>query len=332
MGKNRLDIIWQDAEDVLKSVDFNWLEGKTVIVTGATGLLGTHFLATLALLNRRNAKMRVFGVCHSNPADYTIEIAEQGKLNLVDQWHHDSDVVIHAAGFAQPVKFTSNPAETIRINTTWTQQLLERLRPNGKFLFTSSSEVYNGCFLPVDRAAKEENIGTTTPYHPRACYIEGKRCGEAIANAYRQSGVDAKSVRLGLTYGPGCRKDDKRAMSTFIQQALTYNRIKMEYSGLERRSFCYVKDAVETMWNVLLRGTQPVYNVGGISAYRIRAVASAIASITYADYIEFPGGFELPGSSGGIMNISLAQREFDKKSYVSMEDGLKRTIEWHRGL
>jgi len=326
---NKLDIILQDARETVKKCDFSWLEGKTVLVTGATGLLGTHFLATLALLKERGMKIDVFGICHSDPADYTNEIARLGGIYLVDQWHYHTDVVIHAAGFAQPLKFTSNPAETIRLNTTWTQQLLEQLRPLGKFLFVSSSEVYSG----LSGTVKESDIGTTNPSHPRACYIEGKRCGETIVNAYRGMGTDAKSARLGLTYGPGYRKDDKRAMSTFIEQALTYKWIQMKYSGTEFRSFCYVRDAVETLWNILLRGTQSVYNVGSPTEYTIGQVASTIARISESQ-IQFPEDvIELAGANGNVvMSNVLAQMEFGKYDYVSLEDGLRNTIEWHRGL
>ena len=66
----------------------------------------------------------------------------------------------------------------------------------------------------------ESDIGTTTPLHPRASYIEGKRGGETICNAYRSQGVRAVSARLALAYGPGTRKGDKRAMNSFIEKAL----------------------------------------------------------------------------------------------------------------
>ena len=323
---NKLDIILQDARETVKKCDFSWLEGKTVLVTGATGLLGTHFLATLALL-KKQMKIDVFGICHSDPADYTNEIARLGGIYLVDQWHYHTDAVIHAAGFAQPAVFTANPAETIRLNTTWTQQLLEQLGPQGKFLFISSSEVYSGSYSMV----QESDIGTTGPLHPRACYIEGKRCGETIVNAYRGMGLDAKSARLGLTYGPGVRKGDKRAMSTFIDQALK-GKIRMEYPGLELRSYCYVQDALETLWNILLHGAYSVYNVGGPSAVSIASLAMSIGQIVGVETIFPKTNKEMAGADGVLMDSSRSEREFGKKDYVSLEDGLRNTIEWHRGL
>jgi nucleoside-diphosphate-sugar epimerase len=104
----------------------------------------------------------------------------------------------------------SNPIATMQINISATIALLQRLRPNGSFIFISSSEVYCGL---TESNFHEEHIGTTTPYHPRSSYIEGKKSGEAACNAFRSQGVRAISARLGDVYGPGTRKHDKRALN-----------------------------------------------------------------------------------------------------------------------
>lgn len=329
MLKNRLDIVWQDAMEILKNVDFSFLEGKTVLVTGATGLLGTHFLATLASLKEIGLNIKVIAACHSAPSEYTKEIARRGKISTVDDWPLNADVILHAAGYAQPAIFTNSPVETIRINTALTDRLLTRLNSKGKFLFVSSSEVYSG----FGGLATESDIGTTNPSHPRACYIEGKRSGETIVNAYRTQGVDAKSIRLGLTYGPGTRQNDQRAMSGFIRQALEDKHVRMLYPGKEPRSFCYVRDAVETMWNVLLHGKEAVYNVGSQEVTSMAEVAfriSEIASVPITMPVDMQG--ELPGSGDVRMDVSRAEKEFGKTEYVNLKDGLARTIDWNRGF
>jgi UDP-glucuronate decarboxylase len=332
MPKNKLDIIFEDAQRVFSSVQMSFLRGKTVLVTGATGLLGTHILAVLALLNQAGFGIKVLGQCHSFPAEHTEEIAIRGgiRLSIGEAEYGKADVIIHAAGYAQPAVFTANPAQTLKLNTTLTQELLEyHLKPRGKFLFTSSSEVYSGL---DGRLVSESSIGTTTPLHPRACYIEGKRCGEAIVNAYRSTGVDAKSVRLGLTYGPGTRKHDQRAMSTFIEQALTTGKIELKYSGLETRTFCYVSDAVEMMFQVLLHGKQAVYNVGGGTITCMGQIASSISRITKAPLTFSIAGGEIEGAQAVDMNTYRVQSEFGKKNFIGLEEGLKRTIDWQRGF
>ena len=322
----KLDIVFSDAAKVIEKVDFSYLEGKSVLVTGATGLLGTHFLATLALLKEQGMQFNVLAYCHSKPADYTLEIAKRGKIALVTFLPGVTDVVIHAAGYAQPAKFTANPAETIRINTELSRQLLDAVRPGGKFLFVSSSEVYSG----LNREVTEGDIGTTNPYHPRSGYIEGKRCGEAIVYAYRQQGLDAKSVRIGLTYGPGSRAGDQRAMSGFIRQALREHRIDMHYEGLEPRTACYIRDAVEMMFQVLLHGTQSVYNVGGDRVVDMAWIATQISDITNSVLVRHVAIGELPGSGNALMRIERMQDEFGKTEFVELTEGLQNTIDWSR--
>ena len=271
MQRNKLDIIYSDAAEVIKSVDFSSLKGNSVLVTGATGQIGTHFLAVLALLKSSGMSIKVYGYCHSEPEEHTKEIAQGGEylyFFLTSTSSQDIDAIIHLAGYAQPSRFTCNPAETIRINVEWTRQLLHYLKPTGKFLFASSSEVYSGL-----TTADESQIGTTNPYHSRAGYIEGKRAGEAVVNSYRLQGVEARSARLSLVYGPGARRNDSRAVSTFIDQALKDNLIQMKYAGDDPRTFCYISDAVEMMCNILLHGKEPVYNVGSPSSYTIERVS-----------------------------------------------------------
>jgi UDP-glucuronate decarboxylase len=325
------DVIWEDAKYVANALDFSFLDNKTVLVTGATGMIGTHFLASLACLKKAGMNIEVFGDCHSEPASYTRDIAIEGSIEIdnVDVYHHRADVIIHAAGYAQPALFTANPAETIRINTTLTQTLLDQLRPGGKFLFISSSEVYSG----LGGLVTESSIGNTTPLHPRAGYIEGKRCGEAIINAYRQAGVQAKSARLSLAYGPGTRKNDQRAMSQFIRQALTENRIELKFSGREPRTFCYISDAMQMLWQVCLHGKHPVYNVGGRSVTNMAGVASHIAWLTGAELSIPLEETEMNGAPKVVsMDISRIETEFGKRSFIPLEEGLKRTIDWQRSL
>jgi len=324
------EILFNDASEVCRAVDLRPLDGATVLITGATGMLGINLLASLCLARESGIRNTTFAHCHSTPSAHTLEIAKRGGIQLVREMPLGADIIVHASGYAQPAVFTANPAETIRINTSLTQDLLDLLRRDGKFLFISSSEVYNGLQKPF---AQESDIGTTNPYHTRACYIEGKRCGEAICNSYRKFEVNATSARLSLAYGPGTRKHDKRALSTFIEKALTSGVIDMKYSGKELRTFCYVRDAVIMLWRVLLYGTEPVYNVGGHLAVSMAEMAECVSRLTGAK-VTFPEiEEELKGAPEvSRMDLSLIENEFGAVDYVGLEEGLKSTIDWQRGL
>ena len=333
------DVIVRDAAEICARVDLEELNGKTILVTGASGLLGTYFLATLAQLKESGMHLKVIAQVRSEPAPHTAELIKLGcfklaQLDLTDYQECSSlpeaDVVIHSAGYGQPAVFMANPAATIQVNTTATAMLLQKLRPGGSFLFLSSSEIYSGLRKSL---VNEADIGTTTPLHPRSSYIEGKRCGEAICQAYRNKGVRAVSARLALAYGPGTRKNDTRALNSFIEKALCHKRIELMDAGKAIRTYCYVSDAVELMWQAALHGTQPVYNVGGHSTVTIGELATLVGQIVGVPVSVPTQSAEVAGAPEEVrLDLSRPETEFQKTNYVSLEDGLHATIEWQQHL
>lgn len=194
----------------------------------------------------------------------------------------------------------------------------------------STSEVYSGLPNPPYH---ENQIGTTNTTHPRSCYIEGKRCGEAICNAYRAQGVAAQSARLSLAYGPGTKSTDKRVINNFIFKALN-GKIDLLDHGEAKRTYCYISDAVEILWHILLKGKEPIYNVGGNSKITIADLAKKIAAYTGA-VVEFPQSLNsaMAGAPEDVsLDMSLVEKEFGKRDYVSLDEGLQRTIAWQRAL
>lgn len=330
----RNEIIFEDAEEVVKAVDFSSLDGANIFITGATGLLGTHFLASLCLLKESGYRFQsVVGHYFSTPAEFTEEIARRGHFYLTRTRNFlpiHADVIIHAAGYAQPLRFVTKPAATIQLNTEVTHNLLQSLSPNGRLLFLSSSEVYSG---NTKQIVTEDDIGTTTPYHPRACYIEGKRCGEAICSAYRNTGVRAASARLGATYGPGTRKHDKRVINSLIEQALTTKNVEQEFAGNSSRAYCYVRDAIIMLWQVLLSSQYPVYNVAGTDIATVSEIAHLVGDLTDTMVLPSKHGYELGGSAHNpVLSMERIDAEFGDLAYLSLSEGLRRTVDWQKGL
>lgn len=231
-----------------------------------------------------------------------------------------ADYVIYAAGYGQPLKFCEDKLRTIEINTSSLVLAFSYLKPDGKFLYISSSEVYSGSKTPY----KEDIMGTTTPQHSRSCYIEGKRCGEAICQAFREQGVDVKIARLALAYG-ATKLGDSRVLNQFIEQGLTGN-ITLRDSGSAIRTYCYIQDACELMWKILLNGRDVVYNVGGFSTISIADLAREISQLMNATVTipkEDKGLHDAPESVCLDMNKTL--REF-KQFFTPLDYGLKKTI------
>lgn len=280
---------------------------ETLVITGAFGLVGT---AICDILERDYPNIEVYKV----------------KCDDLSGIPYESDYIIHAAGYGQPLKFSEDKVKTIEINTRGTARLLSSLKSKGKFVFVSTSEVYSGTPSPH----KETDIGSTTPQHPRACYIEGKRCGEALCTVYRDKGYDVKVARLALAYGPGTKKGDTRVLNQFIEQALTKGEIILMDKGEAKRTYCYVEDAAEMIINILFSGKKPVYNVGGMSETSIIDLANTIGMMTKSNVIV--GDKTLEGSPDSVkldMNNTLS--EFPRPFY-SMYDGLTKTIEYQKKL
>src|SRR3990167_5679045 len=276
---------------------------KKLLLTGSTGLLGTNLLKKL-------------------PIGIMATFWEKNEP-LPNEFF---DYIIHAAGYGQPAKFMSNELATIDVNTTLTIELLKRLRGDGKFLFISTSEIYSGAKPPYT----EDQIGTTSPTHPRACYIESKRCGEAICLAYRRLGYDVKIARLSLSYG-GAKKGDSRVLNQFIERALTEKKIQLLDRGEAKRTYIYVEDAVKILWDILLKGREPIYNVGGISKTTIAELAHKIGKLTGAEVILGDKG--LDGAPEDVsMDISKIIKEFGEREFIDLDEGLKRTIKWTKDL
>lgn len=320
-------------------MDLGILRGKTVLVTGSSGLVGTYLLACLFRLRQLGVDVRVYAHMLSDPPDPVAEMVQEGhftplRLDLSDFEAYRllprADFIVHSAGYAQPSVFMTNPTETIQINTSATIALLKRLSKGGHFLFLSSSEVYSGTTKTV---LSESDIGNTTPYHPRAAYIEGKRSGETICNAFRERGVDAKSVRLAHTYGPGTRKHDRRAINSFIEKALCRQGIDLLDAGMAVRTYLYIADATELLWRILLYGKEPLYNVGGRSVVTIAELARMIGDITGVP-VTLPVAQEaVSGAPKEIrLDLTRVENEFAKTTYTELAEGLRATVEWQRGL
>jgi nucleoside-diphosphate-sugar epimerase len=327
-----------DKDILIKDIPVGMFHGKTVLLTGATGLIGTHFLYAFAEMRLRGVDVNVIALGTRFPPKHLESLLQQSfvKYSICDlstmdvkPYFNGVDIIIHAATYGQPQKFMDNPISTIKLNTSVVVDLIEKVK-NGRFLFVSSSEIYSG--LDVDPFT-EEVTGTTNPGHPRACYIESKRCGEAIVNVYRNMGVDAKSVRLCLAYGEGIRKDDQRALNVFIKQALLGGRIELKDRGQAIRTYIYVADAVNMMLRVLTEGRQAVYNIGGDISINILGLACMIGGLIDSPVTTSTDSCGSEGAPPVVrMSIQRYVDEFGKREFVSLEEGLKKTIQYQKTL
>jgi UDP-glucuronate decarboxylase len=332
-----MTIINDDVSAILNSCDLKFLQDKDVLITGASGLIGVYLTATFqALADKGVGPSKIFLSTMSgdfpHPLGKSVEVI-QGDLTKPSTLDAlpNCDIIIHAAGYAQPQKFLDNPLLTISLNTTVTMGLLSKVKKGGRFLFISSSEVYAGLDNPP---FFEDQIGTSNTDHPRSAYIEGKRCGEAItysANLSRK--IMASSCRLSLAYGPGTKSGDSRVLNSFIHQALRSRVITLMDSGEAWRTYCYVSDAIEMCLDVLSCSTGGIYNVAGRSRTQIVNLALAIGRLTNSE-VALPTETIAHSLAGSPMDVWLDLQKVlslkGKRSFIDLEVGLTRTVEWQK--
>ena len=331
-------IVERDIDAVVRRLNWETLGSMDVLVSGATGILGSYLYAIF----RRGQTLGyhhgvVWGL--SKRGGTPLGLKENSRAPVVacdvstlagPLLANKFDLVIHAAGYGQPSKFTTTPLDTVRVNTSGTLNMLAQVTDGGRFAYLSSSEVYSG--LPHGLALESE-IGTTTPEHVRGAYIESKRCGEAIVHAARvEKNLQAVAFRLALAYGPGARRDDGRVLNQIILSALVNRRIELRDSGSAVRTYCYVSDAAEMLLRVITRDYSGVVNLGGESTTTIRGLAESVSRITGATLvIPDQGSQALAGAPESVqLDLSRLRALSDMGALVSLDDGLERTIAWQR--
>jgi UDP-glucuronate decarboxylase len=334
----KLDLLLADGRVVAEAVEFAALEGKMVVISGASGLIGTTLLASLAVARQAGIRFGLTLLLRSEPVGEVAALAQLcgaefifGELSRASEsLGRRADVLVHAAGTSAPLEFMKKPLETLAIGVCATLGLLGTIAPGGRFLFLSSTEVYSGL---EGRAATEADVGTTTPQHPRASYIEAKRAGETACVGARAEGVNAVAARVGMTYGPGTRPADTRVINQLIEQALCTGRIELLDGGDGVRTPCYVADTAGLLWKAVLTGREALYNIAGPYEITVRDVGRRICELTDAELILPQSPTTICGAPRAVrIDVSRATQEFEKSDWVSIEEGLSRTLAWQRLL
>lgn len=326
-----MDFLKKDIDCIINKVDFSDLQNKKVLITGASGLVG-FYLAQCVKKLQTEFNLEIYLSYKNAIPDYLkkyydfpyFEIKED--ITSIELNPKFFDIIIHSSGYAQPMKFLNDSLTTIKINTNATINLLEALKPDGKFLFVSTSEIYNG---NNNFNITEDQIGTTTPSHDRACYIESKRCGETICHSYIKSGYDIKIARLSLAYGPFTKLGDLRVLNSLIDKGLNQENIELMDDGSAIRTYCYITDVIEMFWNILLHGEEITYNVSGFSNSSIKELANKIG-FKLNKPVSVPLSSNSLAGSPKIVNISSEKyiNEFNKDKFIDIDSGLNNVIEW----
>ncbi len=341
-------IICQDLQYIIDArIPWEKLNGKTVLITGATGMIPSYMALALLYRNKsrddflctviaqvRNMKKaeRIFGefVGKTYLQIVSFDLVQRIEMDKVDY-------IIHAASPASPQLFTTHPVDTILPNAIGTYQLLElaKKRNSEGFLLFSSGDVYGQ--IAEGETVTEETVGSVDQLNMRNTYAEGKRIAETLCKAYwEQYGIKTKIARISHTYGPTMNlAEDRRVFSEFAQNIINHENIVMKSAGTVVRPFCYLSDAVIGLFLILLKGNSgEAYNLCNDECnVSIRELAQRLTQIFPERGLKVVCQERKKDDSykESLMQVPCYTnnqkiRQLGWKPYIGLEEGFRRTV------
>lgn len=276
---NHKEIFEEDLNNIANlSVDFfKPLANKTILITGATGLIGfTLVNAILTASQKYRLDIRIVALIRNLEKAKAMFGEDSGFIEFIvsditQKVHVDGpiDYIVHAANQTSSKAFISEPIETIRTAIEGTQNMLELAREKNStsFAFLSSMEVYGT--PSTDEKITESHPTNLNTMAVRTCYPESKRMCESLCASYASEyGISAKVIRLTQTFGPGVSYNDGRVFADFTRCALEGHDIILHTKGETKRNYLYTADAATAVLTVLLKGKSgEAYNAANEETY-----------------------------------------------------------------
>jgi UDP-glucuronate decarboxylase len=308
---------------------------KKILVTGGAGFIGSH-------LCERLVEAGEDVLCVDNYFTGTKRnVAHLAGSPLFELLRHDVtfplyvevERIFNLACPASPVHYQFDPVQTTKTSVHGAINMLGLAkRTRARILQASTSEVYGD---PEVHPQPEAYWGRVNPIGIRSCYDEGKRCAETLFFDYnRQHQLDIKVIRIFNTYGPRMHPNDGRVVSNFIVQALRGEDITIYGDGRQTRSFCYVDDLVEGMLRMMdtEAGFLGPINLGNPGEFTMLELAEKVISLVGTKSKLVFRALPQDDPKQRKPDISLAQSKLNWEPKVALDDGLKETIAYFRGV
>ena len=345
MSSDLENIFLEDIEVISNELKefYGELEGKTILIAGGKGFLGTYFTNVLTQINKKLSKPIKIIVLDSlitskdkkenndeNTKFLEQDISKKFEINDI------IDYIIHAASIASPPTYRKFPIKTVDVNYQGTKNLLEIAKEKKikSMLLLSSSEIYGD---PEIFPTPESYVGKVSCTGPRACYDESKRLAETISILYfQQYNIPIKIARPFNVYGPYLNLDDGRIIPDFMNNAINKSEIIIHSDGSPTRSFCYVSDAISGFFKLLFSKHDGIIcNVGNDEEVSVKDVADTIKNIM-AKPISIKiiksddPNYTKDNPQRRCPDLSLIKKSVKYIPQIDLEEGLERVYKWYR--
>jgi len=313
----------------LKKVDISLLSGKSVMVTGGAGFIGSHLSEKLLECNAETLIVDNFSAGlekNLSHIDSEINVIDQDVRNraALRKIMPDIDLVFHLAANAHVPTSVERPQYDFEVNAHGTQIVLEEAQNAGvgRVVLASSAAVYGP---PEDVPISEAH-----PLGPVSPYGASKLSGEKLGLAYNESyDIEVTALRIFNTYGP---RQPRYVMYDFLRK-LDANASKLELlgSGEEVRTFVYVSDTVDALIALALSTGAPgrAFNIGGAESTRIIDLAELMSERFYDGQPELvTTGETKPGDISKLVVDNSRIRELGVEPTTGLIEGLDELYNW----
>lgn len=332
--------ILKDDLKYIKEYDlpYELLKGKTVLVTGATGLIGVSLVRSLLYMG--DIKVIAF-VRNENKAksiyeqNSNLEIVIGDIINPIDIIE-TVDYIFHCASVTTSKIMVEQPVETLMTSIEGTKHILNLAKEKRckSVVYVSSMEVY-GAFDNLDHEVTEDDLGYIDPLKVRSNYPEAKRLCENMCIAYLQEyGIPVKIARLAQTFGAGILRNENRVFAQFARSVINNENIILHTKGLSEGNYCYTRDCMTGLLTILLKGKDgEAYNVSNPNSHTTivdmaKMVAHKIAKGNIEVLFDIPetNTFGYAADTKMKLNSNKLQ-QLGWKPEIGLEEAYKRMIE-----
>ena len=284
-------ILQEDLTGIVEKIDIEALKGQSVLVTGATGLVGSIVVKALALANEtKAAAMKIYPLIRNEEKarklfgtliDREDMITVKGDVTEALEIADDIDYIIHGASVTASKTMVEKPVETIDIALSGTKNILELAKQKSVkgMVYLSSMEAF-GVTDPSLSQVREKDLGYVDITNVRSCYPEGKRMCELLCVCYASEyQVPVKVARLAQTFGAGVPDTDNRVFAQFARSAINGEDIVLHTAGESYGNYCYTADCVSGILTILLKGENgEAYTVANPrTSIKIKDMAAMVA-------------------------------------------------------